>query len=69
MAQRFCPECGGALHYEPAVKRYICRSCGLYVTREELMDLWDRLRERERAERAKRRDRSDYLEWWLSRKR
>ena len=68
MSQRFCPECGGPLHYDPPSKRFICKSCGLYATREEL----ERLRERPRVEEDERRRRkrlhSEYLEWWLSSK-
>ena len=33
----YCPECGGEMHYAIATKHYICKSCGLSVTQQELM--------------------------------
>jgi DNA-directed RNA polymerase subunit M/transcription elongation factor TFIIS len=66
---QFCPECGGALLFDTSTKRYACKSCGLYLTRDQLTDLRSRLRTPEDDERRKKsRQQSDYLEWWLSSK-
>ena len=65
----YCPECGGEMHYAIATKHYICKSCGLSVTQQELMELRDKLRpSEETAEEEKDRQRKEYLKWWLSKK-
>jgi len=60
-----CPECGGDFRYDRQAQRYICRDCGLTMTREE----FDESRKR-KVERAyeKNSSRRDYLKWWLSKK-
>jgi DNA-directed RNA polymerase subunit M/transcription elongation factor TFIIS len=64
---QFCPECGGAMLYDPPNKRYGCKSCGLYLTREQLSDIKYRNRTPEEDERRKKsKQQSDYLAWWLS---
>lgn len=68
MSQKFCPECGGALFYEPQTRRFVCKGCGLYVTREELAELRGRLRREESEDRRRKRERDEYIEWWLSTK-
>ncbi|MEM3785039.1 MAG: hypothetical protein QW667_04750 [Candidatus Bathyarchaeia archaeon] len=65
----YCPECGGEMQYIIATKHYVCKSCGLSVTQQELMELREKLRptfETEEDEREKRR--KEYLKWWLSKK-
>jgi len=65
----YCPECGGEMQYISATKCYVCKSCGLSVTRQELMELRQKLRpEVETGEDERKRRRKDYLEWWLSKK-
>ncbi|MGC8569569.1 MAG: TFIIB-type zinc ribbon-containing protein [Nitrososphaeria archaeon] len=56
-----CPECGGPLFYETSTKMYICRKCGLYVNRQQLMDLIER-----KKPKAKQDPKREYLSWWLS---
>ncbi len=69
MSQQFCPECGGTLFYDIPMKRYLCRSCGLYVTKDEISDLRDKDRRREEdSGRQKTRKHEEYLEWWLGKK-
>ncbi len=58
-----CPECNGSLLYEVSTKHFICKNCGLYVTREQLDDIRDRLRPRKKGSKE-----SEYLEWWMSKK-
>jgi len=67
-----CPECGGDMRYIPSTKAYVCQSCGLTLTYEELMEERRKLREElglkfeEESEREK--IRKEYLKWWLSKK-
>jgi len=66
---RYCPECGGEMQYMIGTKHYVCKSCGLSVTQQELMELRQKLRpsmESEREEHKK--QRKEYLKWWLSKK-
>lgn len=62
-----CPECGGNLRFDTNHKRYVCLSCGLSVTKEEIEDI--------RAkngfmnpEDEKEQRRKDYLKWWSNKK-
>jgi len=65
----FCPECGGEMHYSVSTKHYTCKSCGLSVTQQELMELRDRLKpSQESAEEEKENRKKEYLKWWLSKK-
>jgi hypothetical protein len=57
------------MQYVIATKHHVCKSCGLSVTQQELMELRDRLRpSEETAEEEKERRRKEYLKWWLSKK-
>jgi len=68
MSQRYCPECGGDLLYEPATKHYTCQKCGLFATREQILAIRERLySELDEKERRKRQLR-EYMEWWESKK-
>jgi len=58
-----CPECAGELHYEPDTKKFACKKCGLYVTREQIDDIKDKLRPQKKKSRE-----DEYLEWWQSSK-
>ena len=52
-----------------ATKHYVCKSCGLSVTQQELMELREKLRpnlETEEDERQK--QKKEYLKWYLSKK-
>lgn len=65
----FCPECGGEMQYMIATKHYVCKSCGLSVTQQELMELRDKLRpSMETSEEENDRRKKEYLKWWLSKK-
>ena len=69
MVDQFCPECGGTMIYESPVRRFVCRSCGLYATRDEISDLRQKARIPVVDEaRKKRKERGEYLDWWLSSK-
>jgi len=60
-----CPECGGDFRYDRQSQRYICRDCGLTMTREEFNQSFRRKPEKINEREALRRD---YLKWWLSKK-
>jgi hypothetical protein len=65
----YCPECGGNMRYISLTKRYVCRSCGLTLTYQELIEMRDRLKGRAEPEDEERRKlRKEYLQWWLSKK-
>jgi hypothetical protein len=50
-------------------KLYVCKSCGLSVTQQELMDLREKNRPKRETEDDERENRrKDYLKWWLSKK-
>jgi DNA-directed RNA polymerase subunit M/transcription elongation factor TFIIS len=66
---RYCPECGGEMHYAITTKHYICKSCGLSVTQQELWELREKLRPKtETDEDERQKQRKEYLKWWLSKK-
>ncbi len=65
----YCPECGGEMHYISLTKRYVCKSCGLTLTFQELIEMREQMRSRnEPDEEEKKRMRKEYLQWWLSKK-
>ncbi len=55
-----CPECAGIMKYNNAERKYVCRSCGIALTMDEI---WD-IREKRNPDRRDARD--EYLDWWLS---
>lgn len=64
----YCPECGGEMRYTPATKYYTCKSCGLSVTYQELIELKEKLKPVEEPEEERERRRREYLKWWFSKK-
>jgi tRNA(Ile2) C34 agmatinyltransferase TiaS len=65
----YCPECGGEMHYISVTRRYACKSCGLMLSHQEIMEIRDRFRDRPGLdEDEKKRYRKEYLQWWLSKK-
>ncbi len=65
---RYCPECGGEMHYISGTKRYVCKSCGISLTHQELIELRQQLRPGMGSEEEQRQKRKEYLKWWLSKK-
>ena len=64
-----CPECGGEMHYIIDTKHHVCKSCGLSVTQQELMELREKLRPPEETkEEEQERHKKEYLKWYLSKK-
>lgn len=57
------------MQYMIATKHYVCKSCGLSVTQQELMELKDKLRPNmESKEEERERKKKEYLKWYLSKK-
>ncbi len=53
----------------PVTKLYVCKSCGLSVTGQELEELRDRNRPSDETEdEIKENRRKEYLKWYLSKK-
>jgi hypothetical protein len=66
---RYCPECGGDMRYISLTKRYVCKSCGLSVTFQELMEIRDRLKSPTKPQVEERKQiKKEYLKWWLTKK-
>jgi len=57
------------MQYMIATKHYVCKSCGLSVTQQELMELRDKLKPNlESKEEERERKKKEYLKWYLSKK-
>jgi hypothetical protein len=53
--------------FDMPTKRFGCKHCGLFLTRDQLSDIRYKQRTPVEDERRKKsRQQSDYLEWWLS---
>ena len=39
---KFCPECGGDLKMDSSTRNFICKSCGLYASRDKIEELKDK---------------------------
>jgi len=65
----YCPECGGEMRYISATKHYVCKSCGISLTHQELIELREQMRPGIASEEEQRqKERREYLKWWLSKK-
>ncbi|MEM0052638.1 MAG: hypothetical protein QXL89_00365 [Nitrososphaeria archaeon] len=62
-----CPECGAIMSYEVSTKSYLCKSCGLYATKEQLEELREKMRQSDEKSKKKKQQ-SEILSWWLSKK-
>ncbi len=62
----FCPECGGELKFDPTSKNFICRSCGLFASREKIDELRDKSEKDSVYKKKQLHD--DYLDWWQTSK-
>jgi len=60
-----CPSCGGNMRYDRKVRMFICKGCGLSLSKYELDSIRDQRLEKveEEVEVV-----DEYLEWWMSRK-
>lgn len=63
-----CPECAGNMKYNPDNRLMVCSSCGLSLSRYELDQFWNKIRnerglETDEVQKAKNR-RKDWLDWY-----
>ena len=66
-----CPECGGEMRSNSSIRRLVCQSCGLALTREELDRAREDIRNRflqEDPVEAEKKKKQEYLNWLLKRK-
>jgi len=57
------------MHYISMTKRYVCKSCGLSVTHQEMIELRQQLRPRlESDSEERKKTQKEYLKWWLGKK-
>ncbi|MGQ9759311.1 MAG: TFIIB-type zinc ribbon-containing protein [Candidatus Methanomethylicaceae archaeon] len=62
-----CPECGGELKFDPSQKRYVCISCGLSLTRDEIDEMRAKYAQIT-TEDEKEKQKKEYLKWWTTKK-
>lgn len=56
------------MHYVSLTKNYVCKSCGLSCTGQDLNDVRDKRAPSYEDEDAKSARRKEYLKWYLSKK-
>lgn len=57
------------MQYMIGTKHYVCKSCGLSVTQQELVELKEKLRPNTETQEEEQQNRKkEYLKWWLSKK-
>jgi DNA-directed RNA polymerase subunit RPC12/RpoP len=62
----YCSECGGDLAYDSSLRHYVCKSCGLTFTLQDLIKEKEKMLEaREAGEEQRKRRQKEYLKWWL----
>jgi len=54
--------------YDPRLRSYMCKSCGLSLTSQELMEIRDKTQSKEDSSEERKKKRKEYLDWWFSRK-
>ena len=67
-----CPECAGKMEFQPGIKRLVCSSCGLSLTRNELETYWKKIKSQNVADTdelsRKKQRKKEWLEWYSSSK-
>ena len=63
-----CPECAGNLKFDPALKRYVCQSCGLSLNREEIDEMSTNNKSVDSDGDEKEKRKKEYLKWWTTKK-
>ena len=57
------------MQYIAMTKRYVCKSCGLSVTHQEMIELRQQMKPKSDSDTEKRRKaQKEYLKWWLGKK-
>ena len=60
-----CPECGEDFLYDRHSQRYVCKNCGLTMSREEYSAV---IKKRTSGPKEGNSRKKEYLKWWLSKK-
>ena len=62
-----CPECEHDMNFDYSTRKMACKICGLFTSRDELVNLRDKIRDKKYDDYDKNSQRgNDYLQWWLS---
>ena len=65
-----CPECAGKMEWNSNLKKVVCLSCGLTLSRAELDQIWREIQQRsyEATDKYKRKKtrKKDWLNWYKS---
>jgi hypothetical protein len=65
----YCLECGGKLTYDVKLKQYICTSCGITFSFQQLFEEREKIiDEKMTKDDEKKKKQKEYLKWWLSKK-
>ena len=65
MATTKCPECDRSMNFDFSTRKMACKSCGIFLSRDELVNLRDKIRDKRYDDDNSQRG-NDYLQWWLS---
>lgn len=61
-----CPECGGDMRFQSSIRRYVCLSCGLSLTRDEIDEI--KAKYRSEIKNEKEEVKKEYMKWWTKSK-
>ena len=62
-----CPECEHDMNFDYSARKMACKNCVLFTSRDELVNLRDKIRDKKYDDYDKNSQRgNDYLQWWLS---
>lgn len=55
------------MNFDYSTRKMACKNCGLFTSRDELVNLRDKIRDKKYDDYDKNSQRgNDYLQWWLS---
>ncbi|MCS7098621.1 MAG: transposase [Candidatus Methanomethyliaceae archaeon] len=63
-----CPECGGNMRFQASIRRYVCLSCGLSLTRDEIDEIRAKYRDEMKGKEEEKEKKKEYIKWWTSSK-
>ncbi|MDH5806345.1 MAG: hypothetical protein QXW62_01330 [Candidatus Methanomethylicaceae archaeon] len=61
-----CPECGGDMRFQSSIRRYVCLSCGLSLTRDEIDEI--KAKYKSEIKNEKEEIKKEYIKWWTKSK-
>lgn len=57
-----CPSCGDEMRFDKKIMRYVCKGCGLTVSRYELDLMKEKMFEEKEVDITE-----EYYRWWINR--